>query len=341
MSVSDFSAENKVSPPEYWLGKPYYSLDAFFKQKFSQKIYKISLNAGLTCPNRDGTLGRGGCIFCSSGGSGDFAAPLLDRSSIRESLEKGKSLLHRKQTGSRFMAYFQAFTNTYGPVSYLEQIYRGALELEEIIGISIATRPDCLPDEVLSLLSRLKDEYPDKLIWIELGLQTIHKKTAHFIRRGYELPCFEKAIHSLAALDIPVIVHLILGLPGETDEDMYASVSYLNALPVSGVKLQLLHILKGTDLADLYEKDPASICLFPDRDDYLAVLIRCLMLLSPDIVVHRVTGDGSRSLLTAPLWSLDKRGVLNALHKQMREQNAFQGALFPGSSSDESFFSLF
>ena len=166
MSVSDFSAENKVSPPEYWLDKPYYSLDAFFKQKFSQKIYKISLNAGLTCPNRDGTLGRRGCIFCSSGGSGDFAAPLLDRSSIRESLEKGKSLLHRKQTGSRFMAYFQAFTNTYGPVSYLEQIYRGALELEEIIGISIATRPDCLPDEVLSLLSRLKDEYPDKLIWI-------------------------------------------------------------------------------------------------------------------------------------------------------------------------------
>ena len=194
---------------------------------------------------------------------------------------------------------------------------------------------------MLSLLSRLKDEYPDKLIWIELGLQTIHEKTAHFIRRGYELPCFEKAVHSLAALDIPVIVHLILGLPGETDEDMYASVSYLNTLPVSGVKLQLLHILKGTDLADLYEKDPASICLFPDRDDYLAVLIRCLMLLSPDIVVHRVTGDGSRSLLTAPLWSLDKRGVLNALHKQMREQNAFQGALFPGSSSDESFFSLF
>ena len=160
MSVSDFSAENKVSLPEYWLDKPYYSLDAFFKQRFSQKIYKISLNAGLTCPNRDGTLGRGGCIFCSSGGSGDFAAPLLDRSSIRESLEKGKSLFHHKQTGSRFMAYFQAFTNTYGPVSYLEQIYRGALELEEIIGISIATRPDCLPDEVLDLCSRLNREKP-------------------------------------------------------------------------------------------------------------------------------------------------------------------------------------
>lgn len=328
MSASDFSAGNKVSLPEHWLSKPYYSLDAFFKQMFSQKIYKISLNAGLTCPNRDGTLGSGGCIFCSSGGSGDFAAPLLDETSLYESLQKGKSLFHCKQTGSRFMAYFQAFTNTYGPVSYLEKIYRSALSLDEIVGISIATRPDCLPDEVLSLLAQLKKEYPDKLIWIELGLQTIHEKTARFIRRGYELPCFEKAVTSLSALSIPVIVHLILGLPGETPEDMYASVSYLNTLPVSGVKLQLLHILKGTDLADLYGKDPASVCIFPDRDAYLAVLIRCLMLLSPDIVVHRVTGDGSRSLLIAPAWSLDKRGVLNALHKRMKEQNAFQGALF-------------
>ena len=328
MTVSDFPAGNKISLPEHWLGKPYYSLDAYFKQTFSQKIYKISLDAGLTCPNRDGTLGRGGCIFCSSGGSGDFAAPLLDRASIRESLEKGKSLFRCKQTGSRFMAYFQAFTNTYGPVSYLEEIYRSALALDEIIGISIATRPDCLPAEVLSLLGRLKNEYPDKLIWIELGLQTIHENTARFIRRGYELPCFEKAVCSLTALDIPVIVHLILGLPGESPADMYASVSYLNTLPVSGVKLQLLHILKDTDLAALYEKDPASICVFPERDDYLAVLIRCLMLLSPDIVIHRVTGDGNRSLLIAPSWSLDKRGVLNALHKQMKEQNAFQGALY-------------
>ena len=307
-----------------WGEKRYYSLDYYLKTAYGEKLYKISLDGGMTCPNRDGTLGTRGCIFCSEVGAGEFASPACTH--VAEQLAHAKQRVAHKNKGGQYLAYFQNFTNTYAPAEVLRPLFAAAIRQPEVCALSIATRPDCLPDEVLSLLSRLKDEYPDKLIWIELGLQTIHEKTARFIRRGYELPCFEKAVHSLAALDIPVIVHLILGLPGETDEDMYASVSYLNTLPVSGVKLQLLHILKGTDLADLYERDPASICLFPDRDDYLAVLIRCLMLLSPDIVVHRVTGDGSRSLLTAPLWSLDKRGVLNALHKQMREQNAFQGA---------------
>ena len=328
-----FTTTRSVPMPVRWGEKRYHSLDYALKSQFGEKVYRIALNGGMTCPNRDGKIGRGGCIFCSGMGSGDFAGSASF--SICEQLAAGKAALQAKRPVHSYIAYFQAFTNTYAPVEYLEKIFTEAILDPDVQVLAVATRPDCLSHETVELLRRLNQIKP---VWIELGLQTIHEKTARFIRRGYELPCFEKAVHSLATLDIPVIVHLILGLPGETDKDMYASVSYLNTLPVSGVKLQLLHILKGTDLADLYERDPASICLFPDRDDYLAVLIRCLMLLSPDIVVHRVTGDGSRSLLTAPLWSLDKRGVLNALHKQMREQNAFQGALFPGSSSDESIF---
>ena len=319
MSVSDFSAENKVSLPEYWLDKPYYSLDAFFKQKFSQKIYKISLNAGLTCPNRDGTLGRGGCIFCSSGGSGDFAAPLLDRSSIRESLEKGKSLLHHKQTGSRFMAYFQAFTNTYGPVSYLEQIYRGALELEEIIGISIATRADCLPADVLSLLAELNKKTN---LWVELGLQTADAQSAAFIRRGYPLSVFTQAVYALAERNIPVVVHIILGLPGESRETVLRTIDYLNRLPIQGVKLQLLHVLSDSDLADLYRAGEYTPL---EKEEYLTLVGDCIAHLRADIVLHRLTGDGDKNTLLAPLWSLRKRDVLNHLHRYLRENHIRQG----------------
>lgn len=307
--------------------RPYYSLNTYLKDTYGEKIYKIALNAGLTCPNRDGRLDTRGCIFCSRGGSGDFASSLTDRS-FKESLEAGKKKLSLKRTGTKFIAYFQAYTNTYGPLSYLEGIYRAALCDDEIIGISIATRPDCLPAEVLELLSRLKKEFPLKFIWVELGLQTIHEKTAEFIRRGYSLPCFEHALNALQVLDIPVIVHLILGLPGESKEDMISSVCYLNEKPVWGVKLQLLHILEETDLADLYDKDPDHICFFKDRDDYLSTVIDCLEHLRPDMVIHRVTGDAPKKLLIAPAWSANKRDVLNALHRQLKERNTFQGRLY-------------
>ncbi len=314
--------------PGEWNGKPYYSLNAYLQNRYGEKIYKVALNAGLTCPNRDGTLDTRGCIFCSRGGSGDFAMPLSCSDSFTKSFEAGKAMLSRKHTGKKFIAYFQAYTNTYGPVSYLEEIYRTALNDRETAGISIATRPDCLPSGVLRLLSMLKKEYPGKFIWIELGLQTIHDKTAAFIRRGYPLSCFEHALDDLCALHIPVIVHLILGLPGETKEDMLSCITYLNDKPVWGVKLQLLHILRGTDLYELYQKDPAAVCSFKDRDDYLSTVISCLEHLRPDLVVHRVTGDAPKSLLIAPLWSGNKRDVLNALHKQMRESGAFQGRLY-------------
>lgn len=308
-----------------WLGKPYYSLDAFLKKTYGEKIYKVAFHAGLTCPNRDGTLDTRGCIFCSAGGSGDFAVPLHCGQAFRQSLAKGVKVLSGKHTGARFIAYFQAYTNTYGPVSYLEELYRTALEEEAVCGISIATRPDCLPPPVMSLLEKLKKAYPRKFIWIELGLQTIHEKTAAYIRRGFPLSCFHEAVYALKKLDIPVIVHLILGLPGETTEEMLSSVSYLNALPVWGVKLQLLHVLKGTDLALEYEERPEAVSVFPTPDSYLKVLISCIERLHPGIVIHRVTGDAPKELLMAPLWSANKRNVLNMLHRKMKEQAARQG----------------
>ena len=316
--------------PPLWLGKPYYSLDAYCKNTYGEKLYKIALNAGFSCPNRDGTLGSRGCIFCSEGGSGDFATPLSSPADIKNALEEGRLRLQGKQTGSKFIAYFQAYTGTYAPPPYLNSVYRAALSDEKVAGISIATRPDCLGPEVLGLLQTLKADYPEKFIWIELGLQTIHESTAAFIRRGYALSCFEESINALEKIGIPVIVHLILGLPGESKENMLASVTYLNTKPVWGIKLQLLHILKNTDLGTLYQENPDRFHSFPDRDSYLDVLIDCMEALRPDMVIHRVTGDAPKSLLLAPLWSKDKRGVLNTLHQKMKTRSAFQGRLWKG-----------
>lgn len=308
-----------------WDDKPYYTLNAYCNRTFGEKLYKIALDAGFTCPNRDGTQGTLGCIFCSAGGSGDFA--VKTKGSIDEQIAEGLSLFRVKKIGTRYIAYFQAYTNTYAPVSYLEKIYMEALEHADIAGISIATRPDCLPEECLTLLSTLQSRYPDKFIWVELGLQTIHEQTADFIRRGYPLSVFEDSIKRLHARHIPVIVHVILGLPGENDEMQYQTIQYLNTLQPFGIKLQLLHILKGTDLADYYLGRSNDFNALT-KEHYLQLLIGCIERLSPDIVLHRVTGDGPKDLLLAPTWSLNKRDVLNSLHKQMKEQHAYQGRLF-------------
>lgn len=327
-----------------WHGKPYYSLNAYFKNTYRHKCYKVALNAHMTCPNRDGTLGLRGCIFCSEGGSGDFA---VDAScgSMERQLEEGLALIRRKLGKDALIAsspiensliekalyesfppcivaYFQAYTNTYAPVERLRQVFSQALSHPLVCGISIATRPDCLPDDVLALLSSLRADFPDKFIWVELGLQTIHEKTTRFIRRGYELPCFESAVHNLHALKLPVIAHIILGLPGETPSQMLETVDYINQLHLFGVKFQLLHVLKGTDLAEYYVSGAFDVLT---REAYLNILIQCLRRLSPQIVVHRLTGDGPKRLLLAPLWSGDKRGVLNELHRLMRERGCRQG----------------
>lgn len=315
----------RETTPACWHGKPYYSLDAYCKNVYGEKCYKIAIDAGMTCPNRDGTLGTGGCIFCSAGGSGDFAVK-RNCQTIQEQIAEGLSLFGSKKTGTRFIAYFQAYTNTYAPVSDLEALYREALSCPDICGISIATRPDCLPAKVLNLLSVLREEYAPKFIWVELGLQTMHEKTADFIRRGYSLSCFENAMVDLHHINIPAIIHVILGLPGETPEDMYATIQYLNTRQPFGIKLQLLHILKGTDLAQYYETLPVM-----DMDTYIQTLIHCIELLNPSVTIHRVTGDAPKSLLLAPLWSADKRKVLNTLHHTMKSMNTYQGRNYHAS----------
>jgi hypothetical protein len=304
-----------------WHEKPYYSLDAYCKNTFNHKCYKIALNAHMNCPNRDGTKGTRGCIFCSAGGSGDFSVDIIGKS-MSEQIDEGVSIFRGKNTGQHFIAYFQAYTNTYAPLKYLEEVYCQALDCADICGISIATRPDCLGNEVLALLEKIMLKYPDKFIWVELGLQTIHEKTAEFIRRGYPLSCFDEAICNLRKINIPVIVHVILGLPGEDRDDMLDTIRYINDKKVFGIKLQLLHVLKNTDLAKLYQEGYFDTL---SKEEYLDILSECLAWLSPDIVVHRVTGDGPKELLISPAWSLNKRDVLNSLHRKLKNEKITQG----------------
>lgn len=300
-----------------WGEKPYHSLDYMLRERFGEKVYKVTLNGRMSCPNRDGKLGTRGCIFCSAGGSGDFAA---DSSlSITEQIDRQISILSAKRPIHKYIAYFQAFTNTYAPVEYLEKIFTEALSHPGIAALSIGTRPDCLGKDVVTLLSRLNRQKP---VWVELGLQTIHEKTAAYIRRGYPLSCFEDAVKRLRSEDIEVIVHTILGLPGESTQDILNTMEYLNHQDIQGIKLQLLHVLRGTDLASDYEK--GLFCTY-ERDEYISLVISCLEHLRPDMVIHRITGDGPKDLLISPLWASRKREVLNLLHHQMKENHNYQG----------------
>ena len=309
-----------------WNDKPYHSLDYELKKRFGEKVYRLALNGGMTCPNRDGTLGTRGCIFCSEGGSGDFAEIL--QTDVWDQIEAAKKRVSNK-TGSdkniNYIAYFQSFTNTYGPVSYLKPLFERAISHPDIASLSIATRPDCLGDDIIDLLKELNSKKP---VWVELGLQTIHDKTAHFIRRGYELPVFENALNRLKKAGLTVIVHVILGLPGETTDQMKETVKYLADQPIDGIKLQLLHILKGTDLADIYQKDPFHVF---SMEEYIDLVIDCITLLPHRITIHRMTGDGPKNLLIAPLWSGNKRLVLNLMHKRLKERGAWQGQCYLSS----------
>jgi hypothetical protein len=308
--------------PMRWIDKPYHSLDFELKKMYGEKVYKIALDAGMTCPNRDGTCGTRGCIFCSAGGSGDFA---VSGASIKEQIEYGKRLFNNKCIGSKFIAYFQAYTNTYAPVDVLEKLFSEALSEPSVVGISIATRPDCLGDDVIKLLSRLKSKYPSKFIWVELGLQTIHEKTASYIRRGYSLDVYADAARCLKEASIPMITHVIIGLPSETKEMMLETCRYVSRVSSNGIKLQLLHVLKKTDLACDYNNGKFKTL---DLAEYIDIVISCLEILPPEMVIHRVTGDGPKDLLLAPLWSLDKRNVLNTLHKEMKASNTWQSKYY-------------
>lgn len=301
----------------YWGEKRYHSLDYFLKNTYGEKLYKIALDAGMTCPNRDGTLGTRGCIFCSEGGSGDFASDR--RLTITQQIESGKKRTAGKYAGGSYIAYFQAYTNTYAPLPYLKQIFTEAALHPDIRVISIATRPDCLDPDTVTLLADINRIKP---VWVELGLQTIHEKTAASIGRGYPLPVFDAAVSMLKDAQIEVIVHTILALPGENLSMMLKTMHYLNGARIQGIKLQLLHVLKGTALAKIYEAHPFWI---PSMEEYFYLLGRCIGSLRPDIVIHRLTGDGPRQLLIAPGWTVSKRLVLNQMHAYLKAQDIWQG----------------
>lgn len=289
----------------------YLSFNKYLKDKFGQKVYKISLDGGFTCPNRDGKTGTRGCIFCSKGGSGDFAESR--EMSITEQIESGKKRVEKKIKSGKYIAYFQAFTNTYAPVEILRQKYEEAINHPDIVALSIATRPDCLGDDVLRLLDEMNKIKP---VFVELGLQTIHQKSAKYIRRGYDLSVYDKAVRDLKKIGVNVVVHVILGLPNESENDMLETVKYVCESGANGIKLQLLHVIDGTDLAKDYEKGLFKTLEF---DEYVNLIVKCVKIIPKDIVIHRLTGDGAKKDLIAPLWSADKKRVLNAINKALRE----------------------
>lgn len=290
----------------------YYALNDYLQDTFGEKVYKIALNGGFTCPNRDGTLDTRGCIFCSGAGSGEFAGRSED--SITAQIEQGKERIKKKIKNGKYIAYFQAFTNTYAPVQRLRALYEEAVSHPDIAVLSVATRPDCLSQEVVALLQEMNRRKP---VWVELGLQTIHEKTAEYIRRGYPLSVYDGAVKVLKEIGVQVIVHVILGLPGETEEEMKETVSYVGKSGADGIKLQLLHVMKGTDLERAYRE---GNCRMMEAEEYVRLVADCIALLPERMVIHRMTGDGDKKTLIAPKWSMDKKRVLNALQKAIREK---------------------
>ena len=313
-------ALHAVPVRKMWDDKRYNSLNHYLKQTFGEKVYRLSLNGGMTCPNRDGTLDHRGCIFCSAGGSGDFAADPIQ--SVTQQLQQAKNLIQAKTDCHKFIAYFQAYTNTYADVSYLRNIYMEAIQAPDVVALSIATRCDCISDEILALLVEINQIKP---VWIELGLQTIHDSTHRLVRSGFTYACFLDTVQRLHSAQLTTIVHLILGLPGETKDMMLSSIDAVADLPIDGVKLQLLHILKGTDLATFYMEHPFPVFTFEEYCDFIPV---CLTHLPQRIVIHRVTGDGPRNLLLAPTWSTNKKRVLNQINQNMRLLDNWQGKCF-------------
>ncbi len=302
---------------EKWGDKRYYTLNYFLREKFGEKVFKISLDGGFSCPNRDGTISKGGCIYCSERGSGDFAG---DRNfSISSQFHNIKEMMKNKWKRGKYIAYFQAYTNTYAPIEELRRKYEEAINEEGVVALAIATRPDCLSDEVIELIS----EFNDKVYtWVELGLQTSNEHTAKLINRGYELPVFEDALTRLRERNIDVVVHTIFGLPGEDREDMLNTIRYLREKDIQGIKIHLLHLLKGTPMVKLYEQGKLK---FLEQDEYIDIIVKAVSMLPQNIVIHRLTGDAPRKLIIGPMWSLKKWGVLNAIDAKFKDENIYQG----------------
>lgn len=292
------------------------TLNAYLKNRFGRKIYKLTIDGGMTCPNRDGKVGFGGCIFCGGNGSGSFC-PSVDLS-ITDQIEEGKKLLKNKIKEGGYIAYFQSHTNTYAAVPYLRKIFYEAVNHPDIVGISIGTRPDCLEDEVLTLLEELAKIKP---LWVELGLQTINENTAILINRCYPLKVYDQAVKNLKSIGAEVVTHVILGLPGESEEQMLETVAYSSKVS-DGIKLQLLHVLRDTKLYEMYQKEPFKIF---SMEEYTELLCRCIEIIPKNVVIHRMTGDGDKRLLIEPMWSGNKKVVLNYINKAFSEKDIVQG----------------
>lgn len=300
----------------------YYSLNMYLQKEFGEKLYKLSLETGCTCPNRDGTLGKDGCIFCSAGGSGEFAEAA--DTDLNSQIERAKGHVAGKFKGEHYIAYFQSYTNTYGDINELQNLFFTAAENESIRAVSIATRPDCLPPEILNLLKDLRKRIP---VFVELGLQTVHESTAQLIRRGYPLLVYDRAVQDLHAIGISVVTHVILGLPFETRAQMLETVKHVGKIGSDGIKLQLLHVLRGTDLETMYRRGDFQTL---SKEAYIDILCDCIEILPPTTVVHRLTGDAPKSLLVAPTWSANKKDVLNSIQKAFRERKIQQGKAIAG-----------
>lgn len=300
-----------------WGDKRYHSLNYFLREKFGEKVFKISLDAGFSCPNRDGTIGTKGCIYCSERGSGDFAGNR--KISISDQFADIKNMMNNKWKNGRYIAYFQAYTNTYAPVNVLRKKYEEAIGMEGVVGLAIATRPDCLGEEVLSLL----EEFSKKVYtWVELGLQTSNENTAKLINRGYRLEVFKEAVCNLRKRNIDVVVHTIFGLPGEAKDDMLNTIKYVSNCDVQGIKIHLLHLMKNTPLVKLYEQGKL---IFLEKEEYIDLICEAITILPPDMVIHRLTGDAPRNLLIGPMWSLKKWEVLNGIDKALEDRKIYQG----------------
>ena len=304
-----------------WSGKRYHSLDHYLKQTFGQKLYKLSLDGGMTCPNRDGKLSFGGCIFCSADGSGDFSVPVS--AGTDEQINAAKQMVADKYSGNRYIAYFQAYTNTYAPVGRLRELFEPVIMREDIAVLDIATRPDCVEDEKIELIGELAKIKP---VWIELGLQTSNDKTAGLINRCYPTEQYDKAVSRLHDAGAVVITHMIVGLPGEERDDMLDTAMHIARCGSDGIKLQLMHILKGTVLARMYEKGEFDAL---SEDEYIGLICDIISVLPENMVIHRLTGDGDREKLIAPIWSCDKRRILNRISHELKLRRIIQGCAAP------------
>jgi uncharacterized protein len=312
--------KNRMEHHMNWGDKRYHSLNYFLREKFKSKVYKISLDAGFSCPNRDGKISSGGCIFCSERGSGDYAGD--SAVSIHEQFESIKNMMQKKWKEGKYIAYFQAYTNTYAPVEVLRQKYTEAINEDGVVALAIATRPDCLPDDVLDLLEELSRKV---YVWVELGLQTSNEETARRINRGYTLEVFEDALSRLRSRGIDTVCHVIFGLPGESTEDMMDTVRYLAGKDIQGVKLHLLHLMKNTPMVKLYEQ---GLLKFMEEDEYIELICRAISILPPNVVIHRLTGDAPRDLLIGPMWSLKKWEILNSIDNLMKDNDLYQGKYY-------------